>query len=196
MGTMNGTTHRRDDPNAILNTCRDVDGGINEIESNVEKLKNLILAVENLTSSDKEKAHMEEFSFVTEGITTLYRNLVQRMSKIKADPASGEPRNEKKVGATERRLKNSYYQYLQADADFRKRIRERKIRDFLTIRPDASEAEVMEAVEDSSGTNMFQQAVSITPPFIVDTPTKFRPAPARQSSWPGGLCFGGGEGSQ
>ncbi len=174
MGTMNGTTQRRDDPNAILNSCRDINAGVDEIESNVEKLKNLVLAIENLTSPDQQKAHLEEFSSAAGSITTLFRNLVQRMSKIKADPASVDPKIEKKVGATDRRLKASYYQYLQADADCRKRLQEQKIREYMTIRPDASQAEVMEAVEDSSSTNMFQQAVSTTTPFTIVPITNFR----------------------
>jgi syntaxin 1B/2/3 len=162
MSAMNGDTSLSNDPNAILNACREIHRGIDEVESSVQKLHDKYLDVDKFTSSEELKKYKKEVGSMSLTTRGLYRNLLQRMMKIKADPASGNPRNEKQVGATERRLKGAMNQWQQSDMEYRRRLQDQGRRQYLTINPDASEAEVTQAMESSSATNMFQTAVSIS----------------------------------
>ena len=91
----------------------------------------------------------------------LYRNLVERMKRIKSNPESGNPRNEKQVGAMDRRLKAAMHEYQKADSEYRNRLKQQKRRDYLNVHPDAPEAELRAAEEDYSDTNVYQQSVSM-----------------------------------
>jgi syntaxin 1B/2/3 len=161
---MNGHANQQMDPNAILNECRDVMRGVEEVEGNVIYLRDLYTGMESLTTAEELKAHNKTINEAQDNSKTLYRNLVERMKRIKAKPESGYPRNEKQVGATDRRLRAVMNDLQKADAEYRTRLKDQKRREYLTIEPNATEAELEEAVEDLSDTSLFQQAVSRIPP--------------------------------
>lgn len=166
MNAVNGQAGRRNDPNAVLNDCRELNRGIDEVESKVNELRGLYITTTSITAADELEQHNSKIERVQENTMTLYRNLVERMRRIKSNPESGNPRNEKQVGATDRRLRTALNNYQKADAEYRSRLQEQKRRQYLTIRPDASEAELQEAMEDTSA-NQFQQAVSLITSILV-----------------------------
>ena len=91
---------------------------------------------------------------------TSYRGLVNRVKNIKQDPESGNPRNAPQVGRLDRKLKTTINKSQQLERDFRRRAQEQIERQYRIVRPDASDAEVREAVEDTSNQQVFSQAVS------------------------------------
>lgn len=163
---MNGQTGRRNDPNAILNDCREVSRGIDEVGRKINVLRGLYITTASLTSADELKEQREKIDSVQESTMALYRNLAERIKRIKTNPESGNPRNEKQVGATTRRLKSAINDYQKAEAEYRTQEKEQGRRQYLTIRPDATEAELDAAMEDNTG-NLFQQAVSKTIPELL-----------------------------
>lgn len=160
MGAVNGQTGGGNDPNAILNECREVNRGIDELERDGQSLKNMSQEVDKLLSPEEEKNFTLRLRDANYKIQQLNTRLIERMKKVKADPASGHPRNEKQVGATSRRLKGAYNKYQQADAEVRKELGEKRKRAYLTIEPNATEPELQRVAEDSS-MNMYSTAVSI-----------------------------------
>ncbi|KAF7506384.1 hypothetical protein GJ744_011850 [Endocarpon pusillum] len=158
MNALNGQGGRRNDPNAILNGCREVNRGIDEVERNIDQLRGLYLTTTSLTSADELVKHREQVDDMQETTMALYRSLMEKMKRIKSNPESGNPRNEKQVGATTRRLKTAINEYQKAEADYRAREKEQGRRQYLTIKPDATEEEIEAATEENSG-NLFQQAI-------------------------------------
>ncbi|CAG8978662.1 hypothetical protein HYALB_00011759 [Hymenoscyphus albidus] len=89
-------------------------------------------------------------------IMARYRELVNEVRMLKSSPQSAELRP---VGQVDRRLKAAIQQYQSIDNDFSKKSKDQMARQFRIVRPDASEAEVREAVEDPNGGQVFSQAM-------------------------------------
>lgn len=160
MTPMNGQAVSRD-PNAILNECRDVDKGIDSIERNLERLRFLQnRAIDDPDASQGTQTNRELDSLSSDTMT-LYRNFAARIKAIKQQPESGDPRNKPQVGLVDRKLKAAINEYQQVDRDFRHKLAAQMERQYRIVRPDATEQEVQEAIQDTSNQQVFSQAVRI-----------------------------------
>lgn len=142
------------DPNAILNECREVDSALDQINVQLDQLERVfkqVLARPDMPSS--------EISGLSSQVMTAYRSLVARVKNIKSKPESGNPRNAPQVGKVDRRLKQTINRYQTLEADFRRDSQAAAERQYRIVRPDATEEEVRQAVEDPDAP-IFQQAVS------------------------------------
>lgn len=146
----------RQDPNAILNACREVDRGIDEIVATLKELPNSQSGVLN-AASENSPAY-KQLESMNASIMALYRNLVGKVKNIKQKPESGSPRNAPQVGKVDRRLKEAFQKYQEVEQDFRKRHEEQSARQYRIVRPDATENEVRNAINDQSQ-QMFAQAL-------------------------------------
>ncbi|KAH0836179.1 hypothetical protein AYO21_08618 [Fonsecaea monophora] len=154
MRNMNGA-----DPNRILNECRAVDQAIDEIEADLQRLKGLQARYLADTNTSAQSPLRVEVDRTGETIMTKYRGLVSRVKNIKQQPESGNPRNAPQVGKIDRRLKTAINQYQQVEREFRKASQEQMARQYRIVRPDASDAEVREAVEDPNNQQIFSSAL-------------------------------------
>ncbi|KIW72392.1 hypothetical protein PV04_00589 [Phialophora macrospora] len=154
MTNMNGA-----DPNRILNECRAVDQAIDEIEADLQRLKGLQSRYLADTNTSAQSPLRLEVDRTGENIMTKYRGLVSRVRNIKQQPESGNPRNAPQVGKVDRRLKTAINQYQQVEREFRKASQDQMARQYRIVRPDASDAEVREAVEDPNNQQIFSSAL-------------------------------------
>jgi len=147
----------RSDPNAILNECRDIDKGIDQVQDNVEALRRLqdrSLIEADATATRREMDNLSSRTMAS------FRELTERVRMVKSVPEGRQPRNSAQVGRVERRLKEANQEYQQVEAGFRKKTQDQMARQYRIVRPNASEAEVRAAVEDTSGNaQVFQQAL-------------------------------------
>ena len=157
------------DPNAILNECRSIDTGIESIQRNLERLRFLQQrAIDDPDASQGTQTNRELDTLSSETMT-LYRNFGARIKAIKQQKESGDPRNRPQVGLVDRKLKNAINEYQQVDRDFRHKLAAQMERQYRIVRPDASDQEVREAIEDTSNNQVFSQAVR-SPLFSLLTP--------------------------
>lgn len=156
-GTGNSFPHR-DSPTAILDECRDIDTGIQDITrvvfKEIEDLQKAILNNPNTTDNSLQN----QLDQANSKLMAMYRNLTGRVKRIKEKPESGSPRNAPQVGKVDRDLKLTYKNYLKIEADFERKMKEQFARQYRIVRPDASEAEVQEAIQDPNQ-QMFSQAL-------------------------------------
>ncbi|KAG4439951.1 hypothetical protein IFR05_004577 [Cadophora sp. M221] len=151
----NGSQFGQTDPNAILNACRDIDRGIADIRK----------AMEDMRKGPQRDALDNPGSNTSEGlgnanseILAMFRNLTGKVKDIKQKPESGSPRNSPQVGKVDRELKKTRKEYLTLDAEFNNKVKEQAMRQYRIVRPDATEQEVRQAVEDPNQ-QMFSQAL-------------------------------------
>lgn len=147
------------DPNAILNECRSIDKGIDEVEQNLGQLRMLqdrALADADTSASSATKRQLDALGSQT---MSMYRSLVERVRTIKSHPDAHSAKNSPQVGRVDRRLKQVIQQYQQIEAAFRKKNQEQMARQYRIVRPDADENEVRQAVEDPNGGAVFSQAL-------------------------------------
>lgn len=154
MRDVNGT-----DPNRVLNECRAVDQAIDEIEADLQRLRGLqsrYLADTNTSAQSPLKIEVDRTG---ESIMTKYRALVTRVKNIKSQPESGNPRNAPQVGKVDRRIKTAINQYQQVQREYRKATEEQMARQYRIVRPDASEAEIRELIQDPNSQQVFSSAL-------------------------------------
>jgi syntaxin 1B/2/3 len=146
-------------PDHILNECRAIDRAIDDIEQELQRLDGVQQRYLADTNTSRESPLGREVDRLSQNIMTEYRGLVDRVRNIKSDRESGNPRNAPQVGKVDRRLKTTINRSQQLERDFRRRAQEQIARQYRIVRPDASDAEVQEAVEDTSNQQVFSQAV-------------------------------------
>lgn len=167
---MNGASAGRD-PNAILNECREIDRGVDSIERNLERLRFLQQRAIDDTDASQNTTTNRELDALSSETMTLYRNFGHRLKVIKGIKESGDPRNSPQVGRVDRKLKTAINDYQQVDSEFRKKLSAQMERQYRIVRPDASDAEVREAIEDTSNNQVFSQAVCHYQSWEVSRPT-------------------------
>ncbi|KAF2795526.1 t-SNARE [Melanomma pulvis-pyrius CBS 109.77] len=141
------------DPNAILNECREVDRALDQIDGQLDNLERIFKQV--LARPDMPSG---EITNLSTQIMTGYRALVARVKNIKSKPESGNPRNAPQVGKVDRRLKATINKYQNLEADFRRDSQQAAERQYRIVKPDATDEEVRQAVEDPDAP-IFQQAL-------------------------------------
>ncbi|RCI12906.1 hypothetical protein L249_1340 [Ophiocordyceps polyrhachis-furcata BCC 54312] len=147
------------DPNQILNECRDIDRGIDQVEKNLGSLRMLQKRTLDDADSSSSSAANRQLDALSSETMSLYRSLTDRIRTVKSNPESRTPKNNPQVGRVDRRLKAAIQQYQQVESEFRKRTQEQMARQYRIVRPDASESEIRAAVEDTNGGQVFSQAL-------------------------------------
>jgi len=147
-------------PNAILNECEKIGESIDTIEGNLERLRMLQQRSLDDPDASQNSAVNRQLDSLNAETMSLYRNLTSRVRNIKSQPESGSPMNAPQVGRIDRKLKNAINQYQNVESEFRKKLQSQMERQYRIVRPDASDAEVREACQDTSNSQVFSQAVS------------------------------------
>jgi syntaxin 1B/2/3 len=153
-GAQFGGGNQLDSPRAILEECREVDRAIDEIErSSLPALRTLQMSIINNPDPGASTKHLDAASGE---IMSTYRALVDRVRKLKSKPGSG---GNPQIGKVDRRLKSAMTDYQRLDVEYTKKLQEQMARQYRIVRPDATEQEVRDAVEDTSQQQVFSQAL-------------------------------------
>lgn len=143
------------DPNATLNDCRAVGRAIDDLESRLPELQRLQRGFTSGTGASNK-----DIDSMSADIMTGYRGLADRVKRIKSQPDAGAPRNKAQVDALDRRIRKAINTYQQTESQFRKEVQEQQRRQYLIVRPDATDAEIREATDGAGGdVQIFQQAL-------------------------------------
>ena len=143
-------------PTSILDQCRDIDNEISAIERNLAQLQHLqSQSLGDATGSGPASRQLDDLSSDT---MALYRALTPRIRALKSDPAASQPRNAAQVNRVDKRLKDAIQSYQSVEANFQRGIRDQLARQYRIVRPDADDAEVADAVQDTRG-EVFQRAL-------------------------------------
>lgn len=144
----------------LLNQCRDIDQAIDDLGRRLAELQGLHNRVLNDRASNNEVDRMNS------EVMGAYRNLGDKLKKVKSNPESGNPRNAPQVGRVDRKLKKAINDFQRVESDFRRQMQDAQARQYRIVNPAATDDEVQEAVEDPN-TQIFQQAVSTRPLSII-----------------------------
>lgn len=142
------------DPNAILNDCREVSRAIDELEGRLRDLQRVQRGFITGTGATNK-----EIDAMGADIMTGYRGLGERVKRIKSQPDARLPRNEPQVNALDRRIRKAINHYQTVESEFRREVQDQQRRQYLIVRPEASEQEIREATESGGDTQIFQQAL-------------------------------------
>ena len=171
-GGYGGDTHGGESGPNILDETRRINEGTEEIERNLGRLENAQRRALNDTITDRTSPTVREIEMLNTEIMSQYRNLLDKMKRIKKLPTAGSPMNEKHIGLADRRLQASRQKFMEVESAYQRRMREQTERQYRTAYPTASEDEVRQACEEPNQ-QVFAQAVSVfiptgTSPLILD----------------------------
>jgi syntaxin 1B/2/3 len=141
------------DPNFILNDCRAIGRAIDELGS---RLGDLQRSQSQFIASGGSS---EDVDALTTEILGEYHRLAYHVKGIKSRPESRHPRNQPQVDALDRRIRRAINLYQVVESKFRKDVQEQLRRQFLIVKPDATEEQIQEATSDGTDTQIFQQAL-------------------------------------
>ncbi|KFZ24378.1 hypothetical protein V502_01135 [Pseudogymnoascus sp. VKM F-4520 (FW-2644)] len=150
---------RQQDPNSILNECREIHKGIDAIDRNLASIKTLQQRALNEPDFSQHSGTNSQLDSMNSEIMTLYRSFAARIQNLKQQPESGSPKNAPQIGKVDRELKAKVNHYHNVESDFRKNLQNQMARQYKIVRPDATDAEVREVVEDISNQQVFSQAL-------------------------------------
>lgn len=155
----NASSFSAGDPNAILNECRSIDRGIDQIDQNLNQLR--MLQDRSLNEADSSgSTTSKQLDALASDTMALYRQLTERVRQVKSQREAQQPKNSPQIGRVDRRLKQAIQSYQQVESTFRKKTQDQMARQYRIVRPDAPESEVRAIVEDTSaGGQVFQQAM-------------------------------------
>lgn len=139
----------------ILNQCREIDQAIDDLAARLQELRgtqNKVLA-DRASHNEVERANSETL--------TAYKNLGERLRKIKSNPESGSPTNAPQVGRVDRKLKKAINDFQRLESDFRGQMQEAQVRQVQIVDTAISEDEARRLVQDPNfDGQVFSQAVS------------------------------------
>ena len=142
----------------ILDECRRINEGVEDIEKSLSRLENAQRRALNETTTDRSSPTIREIDMLNSEIMSQYRNLLDKMKRIKGMPNAGSDLNQKHIGLADRKLQNSRQRFMQVESAYQKRMREQTERQYRTVNPQATDEEVKMAVEDPNQ-QVFAQAV-------------------------------------
>ncbi|ODQ65850.1 t-SNARE [Nadsonia fulvescens var. elongata DSM 6958] len=129
-----------------------------QFDDNIERIEALHKRSLNEVSEEGEDWTQKQLTAMSEETATLSQTLRNRIKNLE----SRSQRDTTKKTQTENvkmQFMNSIQQYQSIEAHFRQRYRERAERQFRIVRPEATDSEVQEALEDSTGTQIFSSAL-------------------------------------
>ncbi|KFZ23201.1 hypothetical protein V502_02320 [Pseudogymnoascus sp. VKM F-4520 (FW-2644)] len=147
------------DPNAILNECREIYDGVVATERNLETIKTHQQCALDDPGFSQQSSTNSQLDSMNSEIMTVYCSFAARITNLKQQPESGSPNNAPQLGKVDRKLKAAINQYQIIESDFRKKLQVQMARQYKIVRPDATDAEVREAVEDNPNQQVFSQAL-------------------------------------
>jgi syntaxin 1B/2/3 len=155
----NGESFARQNPNAILEECRSISGMIGIIEEYFTEVNGLQQRYKSAADSADRKIISDRLTTLNTKIMDDFLSAANRLKSVKQQPESGNARNASQVRFLQDRLKRARFAHQKIEAEYQKTVREDFKRQYKTVRPDASPAEIEEAMEDTSNQQVFSQAL-------------------------------------
>ncbi|ODQ67553.1 t-SNARE [Nadsonia fulvescens var. elongata DSM 6958] len=136
----------------------DIKHNLVQFDENIERVEALHKRSLNEVSEEDEDWTQKQLTSITDETFTLSQSLKTR---IKSLEAKSQRDSTKKVQAenVKRQFMDSIQKFQGVEANFRQRYRERAERQYRIVKPEATDFEVKEAIEDSTGTQIFSQAL-------------------------------------
>lgn len=142
-----------------MNECRAIDRSIDDIDRNLEQIRMLQQRSLDDPDSSNNSSTNRQLEAIGSETMTMYRSLAARIKSLMGRPGSDSPINGPQLGKVNRKLKQAINDYQQLESTYRKKLQEQMARQYRIVRPEASEEEVREAVEDTSNQQVFSQAL-------------------------------------
>jgi syntaxin 1B/2/3 len=151
MGAVNNNAYAAEGqgPTAILNKCKEINDGIQDLRTKREG--QLALAQNALLDSSTGKEDTvarQNLDYIEDEINNTFRYLRDLMKKIKQTPGSGDSRVQTQIDVTSRNLQKEIQEYQKAQSNFQKHLREQVRRRYEIANPNATPEQIDMGVQN------------------------------------------------
>ncbi|KAL2262240.1 hypothetical protein VTK26DRAFT_2032 [Humicola hyalothermophila] len=142
----------------ILSECEAIVSKTRQIESDLDNLRALQRQHINNTDISSQSGTKLRVDNSTQSIMDQYRQLADKLREIKQRPESRLPNNQAQVGRAERAIRQTIQRFQEQESTYRNDLKAQMERQIRIVRPNATDAEVRDALQDANSP-VFQQAV-------------------------------------
>ncbi len=147
-----------DDFGTFMQDVDAINRGLDQYAANINNIQAAHQQLLNEVSEDQEELLTKKLDSLVATTSALAGSL-----KTQIKQAQGEGQNDKAKYAQAEAVKNRFLgliqDYRKVEADYRAQSKQRAERQYRIIRPEASDSEVQDAIEDASGSQLFSQAL-------------------------------------
>ncbi|KAK9898317.1 t-SNARE [Cystobasidium minutum MCA 4210] len=158
------------DMNAFFGEIDNISSELDTLKRNIDRIGNLHNTVLNSTVNEQrqEQAQSEltqltqETSRLTNNLKFRIKNLSEQNDKIPSVPGNESDKNTRRmqVAAQKKKFMDLIQEYRLVEQKSRERYRSRMERQYKIVKPDATEAEIKQAIETDQGTQVFANALT------------------------------------
>ena len=129
-----------------------------QYDQNIDSIESLHKRSLNEISEEQEAYTQEQIESLSDETSSLSQSLKDRIKSLQSR-STKDSTKKTQAENLKRQFMNSIQRYQTVQATFRQRYRERAERQYRIVRPEATDAEVRDAIEDAHGEQIFSQAL-------------------------------------
>jgi syntaxin 1B/2/3 len=136
-------------PTAILNKCKEINDGIQDLR--VKREGQLALAQSALLGSStgkEDQSARQTLDYIEDEINNTFRYLRDLMKKIKQTPGSGDSRVQTQIDVTSRNLRREIEFYQKSQSEFQRKLKEDVRRRYEMANPNATPDQIEQGVQN------------------------------------------------
>ncbi|KAK9387543.1 t-SNARE [Lipomyces mesembrius] len=159
MSTLNGSgTYGQDDMNAFFGEIDSIKNAISQFDNNVARIESLHNRSLNEIDTEQDQWNQKQIDSLVAETSQLSNTLKYKIKSLEGKSRSDSTKRVQ-VDAVKRTFMDSIQRYQSVEASYGMKYKQRAERQYRIVRPDATDDEVRQAIEDTSGSQIFSQAL-------------------------------------
>ena len=136
----------------------DIKKAVLQYDQNIDSIESLHKRALSEISEEQAAYTREQIESLANETSALSQSLKDRIKSLQSRSAQDSTRKTQAENV-KRQFMNAIQRYQTVEATFRQKYREQAERQFRIVRPEATDAEVRDAIEDAQGEQIFSQAL-------------------------------------
>ncbi|KAK9325269.1 t-SNARE [Lipomyces orientalis] len=160
MSTLNGggPYASPDDMSVFFGEIDSIKNAISQFENNVARIESLHNRSLNEIDTEQDQWNQKQIDALVAETSQVSNTLKYKIKSLEGKSRSDSTKRVQ-VDAVKRTFMDSIQRYQSVEASYGMKYKERAKRQYRIVRPDATEEEVRQAIEDTSGSQIFSQAL-------------------------------------
>ncbi|KAK9471081.1 t-SNARE [Dipodascopsis tothii] len=154
MHSMNG----QDDMTQFFYQIDDIKSAISQFDNNVSRIESLYNRSLNEIDTEIDQTNQKQIDALVTDTSKLSGSLKSKIKGLEAKSRSDSTKRVQ-VDAVKKSFMDSIQRYQTVEASYGLKYKQRAERQYRIVRPEATDDEVREAIEDTSGQQIFSQAL-------------------------------------
>ncbi|KAJ8101820.1 t-SNARE [Lipomyces tetrasporus] len=160
MSTLNGggPYGGQDDMSVFFSEIDSIKNAISQFDNNVARIESLHNRSLNEIDTEQDQWNQKQIDALVAETSQISNTLKYKIKSLEGKSRSDSTKRVQ-VDAVKRTFMDSIQRFQSVEASYGMKYKERAKRQYRIVRPDATEDEVRQAIEDTSGSQIFSQAL-------------------------------------